>query len=327
MMVRLGGILHYYAGALLALLLIGSGRARRARREALSQGVITAIGFHKPNSRLFLRCIVWLIKNGYTFIAADEVVEFLHRGKPVPRGAAWLSFDDGWKELGEVLPLVRRLHLPVTLFIPSGVVGGDGSFPWLHNAAHPSFSARQAARKAASRPPDSRDALTMVELTKIAAYPEVTIGAHSVTHPVMPDCNDENLRFEIAECRRALGSWTGQSVTCFAYPEGKFDGRERRLLIESGYELAVTTRSAFLTRDTDCYLAPRFIAGDDVSFPQAICSMLGIWRPVADPLKEVRKRMARALRGAGPVAVIRAAELQAEDHGAATACCVEEDDS
>ena len=151
----------------------------------------------------------------------------------------------------------------------------------------------------------------MDELTTIAAYPEVTIGAHSVTHPVMPDCNDENLRFEIAECKRALESWTGQSVTCFAYPEGKFDGRERRLLIESGYELAVTTRSAFLTRDTDCYLAPRFIAGDDVSFPQAICSMLGIWRPVADPLKELRKRMARALRGAGPVAVIRAAELQA----------------
>ena len=43
----------------------------------------------------------------------------------------WLSFDDGWKELAEVLPLVRRLHLPVTLFIPSGVVGGDGRFPWL----------------------------------------------------------------------------------------------------------------------------------------------------------------------------------------------------
>jgi peptidoglycan/xylan/chitin deacetylase (PgdA/CDA1 family) len=318
MIVRLAGLLHYYAGALLALLLIGSGRARRAQRKALSQGVITAIGFHKPNPRLFLRCIVWLIKNGYTFIAADDVVDFLHRGKSVPRGAVWLSFDDGWKELAEVLPLVRRLHLPVTLFIPSGVVAGDGSFPWLHNATHPSFSARQAARRAASRPPDSRDALTrdaltMEELMTIAAYPEVSIGAHSVTHPVMPYCNDKSLRFEIAECKRALESWTPKSVTCFAYPEGKFDGRERPLLIESGYELAVTTRSAFLTRDTDCYLAPRFIAGDDVSFPQAICSMLGIWRQVADPLKALRIRVARALRGAGRVAVIHAPGPEARE--------------
>jgi len=305
-MIGLGGLPHYYAGAVLALLLIGSGRARWARKEALRPGVITAIGFHKPNPRLFLRCIVWLIENGYTFVTANEVIEFLHRGKPVPPGAVWLSFDDGWREVREVLPLIRRLRLPVTLFIPSGVVQGDGRFPWLWDPAHPSFSAHLAAQAAASRPTESRDAFTVEELATIAAYPEVTIGAHSVTHPVMPYCNEENLRFEIAECKRALQSWTGQPVTCYAYPEGKFDGRERRFLIESGYALAVTTRSAFLTRDADCYLAPRFIAGDNVSFPQAICSMLGIWRSAADPLKKLRDRMARTLRRGGPVAGVSA---------------------
>ena len=132
---------------------------------------------------------------------------------------------------------------------------------------------------------------------KIAAYPEVTIGAHSVSHPVMPKCTDEALAFEVAECKRSLESWTGKAVNCFAYPEGKFDGRERRFLIDSGYQLAATTLNAFITRDVDCFLTPRFIAGDSVSFPQAICSMVGIWRPVADPLKVLRDRAARISRG------------------------------
>jgi hypothetical protein len=130
MFVKLRWLVHYCAGAVLALLLIGLGRARAARRKALNREVISAIAFHKPNRRLFLRCIAWLIENGYTFIAADDVVEFLHRAKPIPQGAVWLSFDDGWKEFAEVLPLVRRHHIPITLFVPSGVLEGNGRFPW-----------------------------------------------------------------------------------------------------------------------------------------------------------------------------------------------------
>jgi len=308
---------RFLGGTVLALLLIGLGRVRRARRQAINHEAISAIAFHRPNRRLFLRCIAWLIKHGYTFISAEDVVEFLHRGKPVPKGAVWLSFDDGWKELAEIMPLVRRHHIPITLFIPSGVLEGDGRFPWLCDPTHPSFSPTEALRRSVQYSPDSRDAITVEELVQIAAYPEVTIGAHSVNHPVMPACSDDTLHFEVADCKRALESWTGKTVNCFAYPEGKYDGRERQLLIDSGYQMAVTTRSGFITRDADCYLVPRFVAGDDVSFPQAVCSMVGIWRAVADPLKSVRNTITRVLRGAGMFTPARAARPQSPTDGGA----------
>lgn len=317
MLVKLRGLVHYYAGAMLAVCLIGAGRVRSARREALNPDVISAISFHKPERRLFLRCIAWLIENGYTFISAQDVVEFLHCGKPVPQGAVWLSFDDGWKELSEVLPLVRSHHIPITLFVPSGVLEGDGRFPWLCDTTHPSFSPSLASRRS-ELPADSRDAITVEELMKIAAYPEVTIGAHSVSHPVMPKCTDEAMAFEVAECKRSLESWTGKAVNCFAYPEGKFDGRERRFLIDSGYQLAATTLNAFITRDVDCFLTPRFIAGDSVSFPQAICSMVGIWRPVADPLKVLRDRAARIFGGRERVPGLRHAQVSQRPQGGGT---------
>jgi len=319
MVFTLGRIGHDCVGTVLALVLILSGRVRRARREAFRQEAISAISFHRPNHKLFLRCVGWLIKNGYTFISANDVIEFLHRGKPVPTGAVWLSLDDGWREIAEVLPLIRRHHIPITLFIPSGVLQGDGRFPWLSDATHPSYCPSEVRRRSAPYSHDSRHAITVEELTQIAAYPEITIGAHSVSHPVMPTCTDEAVYFEVSDCKRALESWTGKTVDCLAYPEGKYDGRERRFLIESGYQMAVTTRSGLITRNADCYLVPRFVTGDDVSFPQAICSMVGIWRAVADPLKSVRNTIARVLRGAGMFTPARAARPQSpRDGGAVT---------
>src|SRR6266498_1207537 len=104
---------------LLAYGLIASGRVRHAKKKALSENVITSIYFHKPNKRLFARCIRWLTDNGYTFISANDLVDILYRGKAIPTGAVWLSFDDGYKEwLQDVMPTVLQRHVPVTLFIP-----------------------------------------------------------------------------------------------------------------------------------------------------------------------------------------------------------------
>src|SRR6185437_10012396 len=110
--------------------MIASGRVRRAKKRILSSDAVTAIYFHNPNKRLFARCVHWLTKSGYTFISHDELIRILQRRIEPPIGAVWLSFDDGFKELLDtVVPLVRQDHVPVTLFIPPGIIEGDGLFP------------------------------------------------------------------------------------------------------------------------------------------------------------------------------------------------------
>ncbi len=265
---------------LLALGLIASGRVRRSRKRALGDAVVTAIYFHKPNRRLFGRCIRWLSKYGYTFISVNELLEILYLGKVPPRGAVWLSFDDGCKELLEnVLPLVRQRKIPVTLFIPSGIVEGDGLFPWLHGMTSTEMRDRNAsARKS------GRDSMTVAKMRQVAGWPEVTIGSHTVSHAVMTSLKEEKARFELGESKRTLESWTGADVKCFAFPEGRFDGREREFLVEFDYRLAATTENSFITRGTNPYMVPRFSVADDISFPEAICNMVGVWRPAIDPL-------------------------------------------
>ncbi len=276
---------HWFAYALAALMIV-SGRVRLARKKAFAAGVVSAIYFHKPNRRLALQCLNWLTRMGYKFVSADDVLAMLKHGRALPRGSVWLSFDDGWRDLlTTVLPVIRQRRIPVTLFIPSGIVEGDGRYPWLHDPAHPGYSLRHRLPKNGRR-----EAITVAELREIARYPEVTIGSHTVSHPRTTCCDEKRLRHEIGECKRQLQSWIGKEVKFFAYPEGRSDGRETPLLIEFGYEMAVTTESGLIARGLDPYRLPRFSVGDDVSFPQAICSMVGVWRPVVDRLADACRR-------------------------------------
>jgi peptidoglycan/xylan/chitin deacetylase (PgdA/CDA1 family) len=278
---------------LLSLVLIVSGGVRRARKRALGGGVVTAIYFHKPNKRLFVRCVRWLIKHGYTFISANDLLDILYRGKTPPRGAAWLSFDDGNKELlDEILPLVRLYRIPVTLFIPTGIIEGDGLFPWLHKGT-------PANSNGASAPVANglREALSVAELKQVLYCPQVNLGSHTVNHAITTGLTEDKARLELGESKHTLESWACASVTCFAYPEGRFDGLERPFLKKFGYLLAATTENAFITPDADPYLVPRFSIGDDISFPEAICNMVGVWRPAIDPLIKFRPRLGRMPSG------------------------------
>ena len=264
--------------SLFALGIIASGRVRRAKQFALNGEVVTAIYFHKPAKKLFAQCIQWLINNGYTFISGADLAEILYYGKTPPRGAVWLSLDDACRELLEnVLPLIRTKKIPVTLFIPAGIVGGDGILPWLHKGQPEKLNG-----KGAQNP--TRDTLTVAEVKLVSSYRGTTIGSHTVSHAVTSSLTEEQVCHELHQSKQTLELWIGSDVPFFAYPEGRFDGRERCFLEKFGYSIAATTENAFIGRRTDPYLVPRFSVADDIYFPEAVCNMVGVWRPAIDPV-------------------------------------------
>ncbi len=268
----------------LALITIASGRVRWAQRRMLKSKNVTAIYFHNPNKQLFTKCIRWLKTQGYAFISVEDLIEIVHGRRTAPERAVWLSFDDGARDLlTSVVPAVRRYSVPVTMFIPSGIIAGNGLFPWLHdNHSEQSRS-------------DIRDAFTLLELQQISQYPEITVGSHTVNHSPTPNLTDEQLLFELEESKRSLESWTGRVVRSFAYPVGQVDGRERNLLAKLGYSLGATTEARLIGEGSDPYLLPRFCVGDNIPFPEAICCMTGVWRPVIDPLIRLLRPLIRSV--------------------------------
>jgi peptidoglycan/xylan/chitin deacetylase (PgdA/CDA1 family) len=87
------------------------------------------------------------------------------------------------------------------------------------------------------------------ELSKLAADPLVTIGAHTVNHVMLAKVPEDAARCEMEESRAAIETALGVRPEHLSYPIGDqsaADAREFRIAAELGFRTAVTTRPGVL---------------------------------------------------------------------------------
>jgi peptidoglycan/xylan/chitin deacetylase (PgdA/CDA1 family) len=87
------------------------------------------------------------------------------------------------------------------------------------------------------------------EIRALSHEPGVTIGAHTLSHPMLAKHDDATARREILESRAIIAERTGRPVRHFAYPvgdPGSAGPREFRIAQEAGFATAVTTRPGHL---------------------------------------------------------------------------------
>lgn len=93
--------------------------------------------------------------------------------------------------------------------------------------------------------------LSWDDIRKLSADKLVTIGAHTVTHPVLSSLDRDKVLQEIQAAKHKIEQETGREVEHFAYPFGtKTEVGEREFSIsrELGFKTAVTTSSGFINR-------------------------------------------------------------------------------
>jgi peptidoglycan/xylan/chitin deacetylase (PgdA/CDA1 family) len=94
----------------------------------------------------------------------------------------------------------------------------------------------------------------------------MSIGAHTMTHPILRQVTPAEARREIADGRAFLEGVIGRKVTLFAYPNGRpgedYDDSHVDLVRDAGFAAAVSTRAAMASRDSDFFQLPRFSAWD-----------------------------------------------------------------
>lgn len=100
--------------------------------------------------------------------------------------------------------------------------------------------------------------LTAEELGVLADNGTVTIGAHSVTHPVLPSLPRDVQRQEIGQSKAKLESLLGRTITSFAYPFGQYAPDTLSLIREAEFACACSTAHKPVGRNTDPFELPRF---------------------------------------------------------------------
>ncbi|MDZ7803471.1 polysaccharide deacetylase family protein [Thiohalophilus sp.] len=94
----------------------------------------------------------------------------------------------------------------------------------------------------------------------------MTIGGHTLSHPILARISDARARQEIAAGRETLESILRQPVKLFAYPNGKpgqdYAAQHVSMVRECGFDAAVSTAWGVSTRHHDPYQLARFTPWD-----------------------------------------------------------------
>ena len=84
----------------------------------------------------------------------------------------------------------------------------------------------------------------------------ITVGSHTLTHPILPSLGEAELEYEIGGSRRALEEKLGRPVELFAYPNGDADAATVAS-VRRHYAAAVTVEEGWVPRGADPHLLPR----------------------------------------------------------------------
>jgi peptidoglycan/xylan/chitin deacetylase (PgdA/CDA1 family) len=94
----------------------------------------------------------------------------------------------------------------------------------------------------------------------------MSIGGHTVSHPILARLDEQTARQEIGKGRELLEAIIGERIHLFAYPNGKprqdFRPEHLKLVQESGFRAAVTTSWGTATNSSDLFQLPRFLPWD-----------------------------------------------------------------
>jgi peptidoglycan/xylan/chitin deacetylase (PgdA/CDA1 family) len=164
-----------------------------------------------------------LLARGYRGTTFTELVESTST-EPLMA----ITFDDAFRSVAELgVPVLERLGVPATMFVPTYFPGRDalawpGIVQWLTGP----FA-------------DEMQPLSWDEVRGLADS-GWEIGSHTVSHPRLPSLDDEQLDLEMRRSKLACEEQLGRPCTSIAYPYGDYDDRVVVAAQAAGYTAAAT---------------------------------------------------------------------------------------
>ncbi len=272
------------------------GDVQKAITRLKNGHYILSIYFHDPSKPLFGKCMKWLSQQGIFFIDLNTLHDIASGTMPFPKGAVVLTVDDGWKtNKTNIVDLAKQHNIPVAIFVTTEPVLAGNGYWWSYvklanKAGYLNINPEQVKlmdnksrvellTKLKDRFCVGREAMTVDEIQEVEMNGKVVIGSHTVTHPILPKCTDEEVYREVTHSKKQLEEILHHEINGFAYPNGDFSDREINMVERAGYQLAFTTNPTYLTAENikKKYQLPRFEVLKDVSFAENICRMSGVW--------------------------------------------------
>lgn len=279
-----------------AKLLYLNGSVDKAVKEGLSGDHILSIYFHNPEKGLFEKCVKWLKRKGYKFLSVDELIQIRDGLIKFPKGGVIVTVDDGWKEnIPNIVRISKKESIPVTIFITAEPLKTMNSYWWSYvkkaNQLNIPIQSIEELKKIdnskrvkiindlRSKIIVEKESMTISELKEINENKIITIGSHTVSHPILTKCSHLESSYEIKSSKEELEKIINKPVKYFAYPNGNYGLREIEILKDNGYTAAFSTITDYIKISSidKTFQYPRFEILENVSFAENICRITGVW--------------------------------------------------
>ena len=93
-------------------------------RETIQRNRVTILVYHNPSAATMAEHLRFL-STRYNIISLRRFVEATRRNNlgPLPRKSLVITFDDGYRANRDLTDVFRRLEIPATMFVCSGIIG------------------------------------------------------------------------------------------------------------------------------------------------------------------------------------------------------------
>lgn len=197
--------------------------------------------------RKFASQLANLLSTGHRPMAIGELVRRYSDGCLPNCPTFSVAFDDSFESVYRfAFPILKDLHIPATVFVPTKYIGSDEKLPFdpwtlAGDAAVPTWSWRSA---------------THHQLCEMLDSGLIEIASHSHSHAKFADAED--FRCDIRDSRLLLSESYGINRPHFSFPFGAATAEMRRCVREVGMTCAFTTNCGNVHHSSDQYAFSRF---------------------------------------------------------------------
>lgn len=256
-------------------------------REVVQRRKVTFLLFHDMEADDAERNFGYL-KRHYNIIGLNDYLDAVNDNRKLPSNAIVITFDDGHASNYVLLPVIKKMEIPVTIFLCSSIVGTQRHF-WFRHCEEMKSRVELFKKMTNEQRLKELDAYGFVQQQEYAdtqalqkeqideMKPWVNFQSHTCFHPILPQCDDATAEKEIAESKNQLESSFGLTINSISYPNGDYSTRDIQLAKEAGYKCGVTVDSGYNDINTDLFRLKRFSVNDAKSTAELMVKASGCY--------------------------------------------------
>jgi peptidoglycan/xylan/chitin deacetylase (PgdA/CDA1 family) len=253
-------------------------------RRILQKNKTTIIYYHNISKEKFSKHLNFLTKK-YSIISLDDYLnQTIQKDK---KYRLIITLDDGYKENKELQEILSSHQLSATVFLTAGIVNTDCGL-WFQ-----SDIPKEEKKRLKKIPNHERidflvkndifvqnsilEERTSLNLDEIKAMNNFSFGSHTMYHPCLASCSDEESYKEIANSKIHLEKLLDRPIQTLAFPDGSFTNREIDYSKQGGYKAVLTSLKGFNEFESGSFVLKRFSIVDSCSVNELFLRTTGVW--------------------------------------------------